>query len=96
MSMFTVANMRDRKGAIPPGLSHYAEQLFKVKYKLEKLELTQAWSLRETDLYDYMVKLMDIDGQRVNRKFVGEDGTTPEEGQSVCTPRMCFLQQFLM
>jgi hypothetical protein len=77
-----------RRGAIAPGLSHYAEQLSKIKGKLEKLELTQAWSLRETDLYDYMKALMKIDDERVNGKFVAQDGTAPEEGQSVSTPKL--------
>ncbi|KAA8910420.1 hypothetical protein FN846DRAFT_939196 [Sphaerosporella brunnea] len=72
-----------RQGAIAPGISHYADQLFKIKSKLEKLELTQAWSLRETDLYDYMTTLMKIDDERVNGKFVGQDGTAPEQGQSI-------------
>lgn len=70
-----------RQGAIAPALLHYADTLHKLKHKLEKLELTQAWSLRETDLYEFMVKLMHYDDARVDGKFVAEDGSSPEEGQ---------------
>jgi hypothetical protein len=34
-----------------------------------------------------MVALMNIDDERVDGKFVGEDGTSPEEGQSVSLPK---------
>jgi len=72
-----------RQGVVAPSLSHLADELLKIKNKLEKLELTQAWSLRETDLYDFQAFLMDVDDQRVEGKFVGADGSSPEEGQSV-------------
>jgi hypothetical protein len=81
--------IEDRRGAIAPGLTHYAEQLHKIKSKLEKLELTQTWSLRETDLYDYMTALMKIDDERVGGKFVAQDGTAPGEGQSVSMAKSC-------
>ncbi|KAI5854409.1 hypothetical protein BZA05DRAFT_335573 [Tricharina praecox] len=72
-----------RQGVIAPGLLHYSDTLHKVKHKLEKFELTQAWSLRETDLYEFMIKLMQYDDGRVDGKFVAEDGSSPEEGQSI-------------
>ena len=71
------------QGAIDPGLAHFADKLLRIKHKLEKLELTQAWSLRETDLYDFSVTLVDMDDRRVGQKFPVEDGSTPDEGQSV-------------
>lgn len=37
---------------------------------LEKLQLTQVWSLRETDLYGYQRKLDRIDESRVNGQFI--------------------------
>ena len=74
---------RCRQGVVAPSLSHLADELLKIKNKLEKLELTQAWSLRETDLYDFQAFLMDVDDQRVEGKFVGSDGDSPEEGQDV-------------
>jgi hypothetical protein len=80
---FLLIRFRCRQGVMAPSLSHLADELFKIRNKLEKLELTQAWSLRETDLYDFQVFLMDLDDQRVEGKFVGADGSSPEEGQSV-------------
>ena len=71
------------QGAIAPGLAHHADKLLRIKHKLEKLELTQAWSLRETDLYDFSVALVEMDDRRVGRKFAVEDGSTPDEGQGV-------------
>lgn len=44
-----------------------------IRDALEKLSLTQAWSLRETDLYDYQRKLDRIDESRVDGNF--EDAT---------------------
>ncbi|KAF8541371.1 hypothetical protein BDD12DRAFT_948934 [Trichophaea hybrida] len=82
-SYVTAEDALTGQGAISPGLSHIAEKLAKIKYKLEKLELTQAWSLRESDLYNYIVELIAIDDQRVGRKFVAEDGSCPDEGQSI-------------
>lgn len=77
----------NRQGAIAPPLAHLADELYSIKNKLEKLELTQAWSLRETDLFELQKPLMAIDDARVGGKFVGKDGTTPYEGQSVSSVR---------
>jgi hypothetical protein len=51
--------------------------------------LTQAWSLRETDLFDLQKPLFAIDDARVDGKFVGQDGTAPHEGQSVSRAYGC-------
>ncbi|KAL7272040.1 hypothetical protein RUND412_005179 [Rhizina undulata] len=72
-----------RHGAIAPSLKPLAEQLMKTNNQLAKLELTQAWSLRETDLYDYQKYVQSIDEKRVNGKFVDDEGNAPEEGQSI-------------
>jgi hypothetical protein len=40
------------------------EILLGIRNDLEKLSLTQAWSLRETDLYDFQRKLDKIDESR--------------------------------
>lgn len=48
--------------------------LVDVRNKLEKLSLTQAWSLREADLYDYQRQLDKIDESRVDGNFIDEDG----------------------
>jgi len=38
------------------------------------MNLTQAWSLRETDLYAYQRQLDRIDESRVNANFVDAEG----------------------
>lgn len=72
-----------RRGAIAPGLRPIADKLFKLKYNLEKLSVTQAWSLRETDLFDFIVQVRDLDNHRVKGKFADREGHIPEEGQDV-------------
>lgn len=69
-----------------PGLKPIYDKLLQAKNQLEKLELTQAWSLRETDLYEFQNLVLSLDEQRVDGKFVDSEGSTPEEGQGVCFP----------
>jgi hypothetical protein len=52
--------------------------LKEIRDKLEKLSLTQAWSLRETDLYDYQRQLEKIDESRVDHNFVDSEGNFAE------------------
>jgi Protein of unknown function (DUF2408) len=52
--------------------------LVDIRNKLEKLSLTQAWSLRETDLYDYQRQLDKIDESRVDGNFVDTEGKFAE------------------
>lgn len=66
-----------------PGLKPTYDKLLQAKNQLEKLELTQAWSLRETDLYEFQKLVLGLDERRVNGKFVDSEGNAPEEGQSV-------------
>ena len=48
--------------------------LVSIRNDLEKLSLTQAWSLRETDLYDFQRQLDRIDESRINGNFYDEKG----------------------
>ncbi|KAK6533846.1 hypothetical protein TWF281_005197 [Arthrobotrys megalospora] len=66
---------------VDPSLSDLHDDLVGIKGKLEQLMLTQAWSMRETDLFDIFQQLRRLDGLRVDDKFVGTDKTSPEEGQ---------------
>jgi hypothetical protein len=50
------------------------ETLTGIRNALEKLSLTQAWSLRETDLYDYQRQLDKYDESRIDGNFVDADG----------------------
>ena len=48
--------------------------------------MTQAWSLRETDLYDYQRQLEKIDESRVDHNFVDAEGNFAElYVQRVCS-----------
>lgn len=48
--------------------------LLGIRNDLEKLSLTQAWSLRETDLYDFQRQLDKIDESRVGGNFFDDKG----------------------
>lgn len=50
------------------------DNLSSIRNQLEKLSLTQAWSLRETDLYSYQRKLDRADEARVNGNFLDSEG----------------------
>ncbi len=67
-----------RKGKMPENFSTQYQTLIDIRNKLEKLSLTQAWSLRETDLYDYQRQLDKIDESRVDGNFVDADGVFAE------------------
>lgn len=54
------------------------QTLVDIRNKLEKLSLTQAWSLRETDLYDYQRQLDRIDESRIDGNFVDAEGNFAE------------------
>jgi hypothetical protein len=58
-----------------------------IRNRLEKLSLTQAWSLRETDLYDFQRQLDRIDESRVDGNFVDAEGKFAE----LYVQRVCFL-----
>lgn len=45
-----------------------------IRNKLDKLSLTQAWSLRETDLYGYQRKLDRFDEARIDGDFIDAHG----------------------
>lgn len=73
----------DRQGKVAPGLKDKTETLLGLKSQLEKLELTQAWSLRETDLYEVIDVLFKMDAERVDGKFLADDESAPSQGQTV-------------
>lgn len=63
---------------MPENFSTHYQTLIEIRNKLEKLSLTQAWSLRETDLYDYQRQLDKIDESRIDGNFVDADGVFAE------------------
>ncbi|KAL9593200.1 MAG: hypothetical protein Q9219_007646 [cf. Caloplaca sp. 3 TL-2023] len=63
-----------RQGKIDERFKSIYEKLCDIRNQLEKLSITQAWSLRETDLYDYQRQLDRIDESRVNGNFEDQAG----------------------
>ncbi|KAJ5909014.1 UPF0662 protein [Penicillium taxi] len=64
----------ERKGIIDERFKEQYERLFDIRNQLDRLSVTQAWSLRETDLFGYQRKLDRIDEARVNGNFVDAEG----------------------
>lgn len=64
----------ERAGKIPEQWQHLYSALVSIRNELDKLSLTQAWSLRETDLYDFQRQLDKIDESRVNGNWVDDRG----------------------
>jgi len=74
-----------RKGKIDERFRDIFENLISIRNQLEKLSLTQAWSLRETDLYSYQRRLDRVDEARVDGNFVDANGVSAElYEQRVC------------
>ncbi|KAK0708791.1 hypothetical protein B0T21DRAFT_298364 [Apiosordaria backusii] len=68
----------ERKGQIPEAFRTIYKILTGVRNDLEKLSITQAWSLRETDLYDFQRELDKIDESRVDGNWVDDEGKPAE------------------
>ncbi|KAK3942236.1 hypothetical protein QBC46DRAFT_380367 [Diplogelasinospora grovesii] len=68
----------ERKGVIPEAFRPQYEILIGIRNDLDKLSLTQAWSLRETDLYDYQRQLDRIDESRVDGNWLDDEGKPAE------------------
>lgn len=65
----------DRAGKdFPEQWKSQYDTLLTIRNELDKLSLTQAWSLRETDLYDFQRQLDKIDESRVDGNWVDEKG----------------------
>lgn len=65
---------RHRQGKIDERFQDTYDKLLKIKNTLEQMNLTQAWSLRETDLYSYQRQLDRVDEARVNGNFIDSEG----------------------
>lgn len=76
-----------RGGKFPDKWRPIYDILIGIRNDLDKLSLTQAWSLRETDLYDFQRQLDKIDESRVDGNWLDDDGQPAElYVQRVCTP----------
>lgn len=68
----------ERKGVIPEQWRKVYDVLYSIRNDLDKFSITPAWSLRETDLYDYQRQLDKIDEARVDGNWLDEDGKPAE------------------
>ncbi|KAJ5195049.1 UPF0662 protein [Penicillium cinerascens] len=64
----------EREGKINERFQEQYDRLLEIRNQLDRLSVTQAWSLRETDLFGYQRKLDRIDEARVNGNFVDAEG----------------------
>ncbi|KAL4956942.1 hypothetical protein BDW69DRAFT_191996 [Aspergillus filifer] len=64
----------EREGQIDERFREQYDRLLDIRNQLDRLSVTQAWSLRETDLFVYQRKLDRIDEARVNGNFVDAEG----------------------
>jgi hypothetical protein len=71
-------NLPNRKGRIDERFQPIFDKLLEIRNQLERLSLTQAWSLRETDLYGYQRQLDRIDEARVDGNFEDAQGNKAE------------------
>ncbi|KAI0913855.1 hypothetical protein F4823DRAFT_558685 [Ustulina deusta] len=67
-----------RGGKFPDKWRPIYDILIGIRNDLDKLSLTQAWSLRETDLYDFQRQLDKIDESRVDGNWLDDDGQPAE------------------
>ncbi|KAG9325171.1 hypothetical protein KVV02_002025 [Mortierella alpina] len=75
-------NLLATKERVPKALQDVFQRLQSIKMDLERLVLTQRWTLRETDLWQYQMRLNEISTLRKNGKFVDREGNV-EEGQAL-------------
>ncbi|KAF9586149.1 hypothetical protein BGW38_009234 [Lunasporangiospora selenospora] len=69
------------KDRVPQDLEDVFYRLQQIKSELERLVLTQRWTLRETDLWQYEIQLNEISALRKNGKFVDREENV-HEGQA--------------
>lgn len=70
--------IQQRQGKVDERFRETFDGLAAVKNQLDKLSMTRAWSLRETDLYGFQRKLARYDEARVNGNFVDAQGNPAE------------------
>ncbi|KAH0156464.1 hypothetical protein KCU82_g10293, partial [Aureobasidium melanogenum] len=66
--------VQEKQGKIDERFRETYDKLVKLRNTLDNMNLTQAWSLRETDLYSYQRQLDRIDESRVDGNFVDAEG----------------------
>ncbi|KAK2797402.1 hypothetical protein FQN50_009203 [Emmonsiellopsis sp. PD_5] len=64
----------EKQGKINERFQEPYNKLLEIRNQLDRLAMTQAWSLRETDLFMYQRKLNQIDESRVDGNFLDSHG----------------------
>ncbi|KAL2888882.1 UPF0662 protein [Ceratocystis lukuohia] len=80
-----------KKGAIPAAFKPMYNDLVRVRSELDKISMTQAWSLRETDLYDFQRLLDRYDEARVDGNWLDNEGK-PAELYVQRTLKRCLIE----
>lgn len=75
-NLLAARRITERKGEIDPAFRELYEILLKTRDHLEKMIVTQSWSVRETDLFPFIKALLEIDDERRDGEFVDADGKT--------------------
>ncbi|PNS19440.1 UPF0662 protein [Sphaceloma murrayae] len=63
-----------KEGKVEDRFKDVYDRLREIRDKLDQMNLTHAWSLRETDLYSYQRQLDRIDESRVDGNFLDAEG----------------------
>lgn len=66
--------VEERQGKIDERFKDVYDKLLEIRNQLERLTMTQAWSLRETDLFMWQRKLDRIDDSRRDGNFFDAEG----------------------
>ncbi|KIW52810.1 hypothetical protein PV05_08429 [Exophiala xenobiotica] len=66
--------VEERQGKIDERFKDVYDKLIEIRNQLERLTMTQAWSLRETDLFMWQRKLDRIDDSRRDGNFFDAEG----------------------
>ena len=66
--------IQENQGKIDERFQDKYDKLIKIRNNLEQMNLTQAWSLRETDLYSFQRQLDRVDESRMNGNFLDAEG----------------------
>jgi Protein of unknown function (DUF2408) len=92
-----LVNLHYRKGHVDDRFQEQYTRLLEIRNQLERLSMTQAWSLRETDLFQFQRKLDRIDEARVNGNFIDGLGQPADihaqRVRTYCSP--CIHYSFL-
>lgn len=88
----------ERPGYVDPAFKDVYDRLLTIRNALESKSLLQAWSCRETDLYDFQRRLDRIDESRMqDGNFACPSGKPADiQTQRVCPPRIYLISHVIL